>query len=155
MKRILINLAAAVGVVFAGFICLQVDRIFTFVLPQVPQAVSWISLIAGLILIVLAEAAFLMRGGATGAPTDPTKHLVVTGIYRWVRNPIYLGGALVLLGVSLSRQSPTLLLAAVLFLPIMHFTVVRGEERRLERDFGAEYLKYKRSVPRWIPLQPK
>jgi protein-S-isoprenylcysteine O-methyltransferase Ste14 len=155
MKSILINLAAAVGVVFTGFICLQMDRILPFGLPQVPQAVCWIFLIAGLCLIVLAEAVFLMRGGATGAPSDPTKLLVVTGIYRWVRNPIYLGGALVFLGVSLARQSPTLLFAAVLFLPIMHFIVVRGEEQRLERDFGSEYLEYKRSVHRWLPRPPK
>ncbi len=155
MKRILINLAAAVGVVLAGLICLQMDKILPFGLPRVPPAVDWIFLISGLCLILLAEVAFLMRGGATGAPSDPTKHLVVAGIYKWVRNPIYLGGALVLLGVSLARQSPTLLLAAVLFLPVMHFTVVRGEERRLERDFGAEYLQYKRSVARWIPRPPK
>jgi protein-S-isoprenylcysteine O-methyltransferase Ste14 len=154
MKRILTNLAAAVGVVLAGLICLQIDKILPFGLPPVPQAVEWILLITGFCFIVLAEAAFLRRGGATGAPSDPTKHLVVAGIYKWMRNPIYLGGALVLLGVSLARQSPTLLLVAVLFLPVMHFTVVRGEERRLERDFGAEYLEYKRSVACWIPRSP-
>ncbi len=154
MKKILINLAAAVCVVFSGFLCLQIDEIHLFELPKSPLAVGWIFLTAGLCLIVLAEAAFLTRGGATGAPADATKHLVVTGIYRWVRNPIYLGGALVLLGVSLAKQSPTLLLAALLFLPAMHFTVVGWEERRLERDFGEEYLEYKRSVARWIPRLP-
>ena len=155
MNKILLSLAAAVSVLLGGFICLQIDRFLPLGLPQVTQVVCWILLIAGLALLALAEAAFLMRGGATGAPADPTKHLVTIGVYRWVRNPIYLGGALVLLGVSLARQSPTLLLAAVLFLPVMHFTVVRGEELRLERDFGEAYLDYRRRVARWIPRLPK
>ena len=151
MKRMLIILTAAVFVLLCGFLFLQIDKLLPFELPTVSQIPCWILLITGIILIVLGEAAFLTRGGATGAPSDPTKHLVVTGIYRWVRNPIYLGGTLVLLGVALARQSPTLLLAGLLFLPVMHFTVVRGEEQRLERDFGAEYLEYKHSVPRWTP----
>lgn len=148
------NLFASLSIVVAGSLCLQFDGWLTFSLPPVPEAVYWIFLTIGLGLIALAEATFLMRGGATGAPADPTKHLVVFGIYRWLRNPIYLGGALVLLGVSLARHSPTLFLAAILFLPAMHLTVVRGEERRLEKDFGDEYLEYKRSVPRWIPRPP-
>jgi protein-S-isoprenylcysteine O-methyltransferase Ste14 len=154
LKRILVNLFALLSIVLAGLLCLRFDDWLPFSLPSVPEAVYWIFFSIGLGMIALAEAAFLMRGGATGAPADPTKHLVVIGIYRWVRNPIYLGGALVLLGASLARQSPTLLLAGLLFLPVMHFTVVRAEERRLERDFGAEYLKYKCSVPRWIPRLP-
>jgi protein-S-isoprenylcysteine O-methyltransferase Ste14 len=111
-------------------------------------------LVSGLGLIALAVAAFLMRGGATGAPADPITHLVAVGITHWVRNPINLEGALVLLGVSLAKQSPILLLAAVLYLAMMHPTVVRGEEQRLERDFGEEHLEYKRSVARWIPRPP-
>lgn len=109
----------------------------------------------GIILLALAETAFLAWGGATGAPADPTKRLVVFGIYRWVRNPIYLGGALVLLGVALARRSPTLLSAAALFSISIHFTVVRSEERRLEADFGQDYLENKRRVPRWIPRVPR
>jgi protein-S-isoprenylcysteine O-methyltransferase Ste14 len=155
MKRILINLIAAAVVLLAGLLCLGLDRFWPFALPAVPEPIYWIFLLGGLGLIVLAEAAFLIRGGATGAPADPTRRLVTTGIYRWVRNPIYLGGALVLLGVAFARQSPTLLLVACLFLPVMHVAVVRREEDRMERGFGGEYLEYKRQVPRWIPRPPK
>jgi protein-S-isoprenylcysteine O-methyltransferase Ste14 len=155
LKRILVNLFALLSIVLAGLLCLRFDGWLPFSLPPVPEAVYWMFLFIGLGLIALAEAAFLMRGGATGAPADPTKHLVVIGIYRWVRNPIYLGGAFVLLGVSLARSSPTLLLITALFLPVMHFTVVLAEERRLERDFSAEYLEYKRRVHRWLPHPPK
>jgi protein-S-isoprenylcysteine O-methyltransferase Ste14 len=154
MKRILVNLAASIAVMLAGLLCLQLDKLLPFALPPVPEFVSWLLFVSGLGLIALAEAAFLIRGGASGAPSDPIKHLVMTGIYRWVRNPIYLGGALVLMGVSLARQSPTLLLAAILFLPVMHVTVVRAEESRLERDFGGAYLEYKLRVRRWIPRPP-
>jgi protein-S-isoprenylcysteine O-methyltransferase Ste14 len=151
MKFLLTNLSAGIAILLAGWLCFQIDSWLPFSLPSVPEAVYWVLLSVGSGLIALAEVSFLMRGGATGAPADPTKHLVITGIYRWVRNPIYLGGALVLLGVSLSRSSPTLFLAAVLFLPLMRWTVVRGEEQRLERDFGPDYFEYKRRVPRWIP----
>jgi protein-S-isoprenylcysteine O-methyltransferase Ste14 len=155
LKWILVNLFASLSIVLAGLLCLPIDGWLTFSLPPVPEAVYWIFLTIGLGLIALAEASFQMRGGATGAPADPTKHLVVIGIYRWVRNPIYLGGTFVLLGASLARSSPTLLFITALFLPVIHFTVVRREEKRLERDFGAEYLEYKRRVPCWIPHPPK
>ncbi len=146
---------AAAAVLLAGLLCLWMDSFLPFALPAVPAPMYWIFLFGGLSLVACAETAFLMRGGATGAPVDPTKHLVITGIYRWVRNPIYLGGALVLLGVAFSRQSPTLLLAACLFLPIMDRTIVRREEERLRQDFGIEYEEYKRRVPRWIPKPPR
>jgi protein-S-isoprenylcysteine O-methyltransferase Ste14 len=154
MKRILINLIAVAAVLLAGLLCLRLDPLLPFTLPAVPAWIDWFFLLSGLVLIALAEIAFLTRGGATGAPADPTKHLVITGIYRWVRNPIYLGGALALLGVAFSRQSPTVFLVACLFLPVMDRTVVRREEERLQQDFGIEFEDYKRRVPRWIPKPP-
>jgi protein-S-isoprenylcysteine O-methyltransferase Ste14 len=155
MKRILVNLMASTAVLLACLLCLRLDAFLPFTLPAVPEPIDWVFLIGGFSLIAMAEIAFLIRGGASGAPADPTRRLVITGIYRWVRNPIYLGGALILLGVSLSRRSPTLFLAACLFLPVMHFTAVYREEQRLERDFNGDYLEYKHRVPRWIPRPPK
>jgi protein-S-isoprenylcysteine O-methyltransferase Ste14 len=151
VKKILLNLAASVAIILAGFLCLWLDTFLPFALPPMPDVVSWVLIIAGLAMIALAETAFLARGGSTGAPADPTRRLVVSGIYRWMRNPIYSGGTLVLLGVALSRNSPTIFLAAVLFPIIMNFAVIPSEERRLERDFGKEYTEYKSKVPRWIP----
>ena len=154
-NRILVNLFASGLVLLILLGCLQFDSHLPFALDAVPSPVYWFFLLAGVALIALAEAAFLARGGATGAPADPTRRLVIIGIYRWVRNPIYLGGASVLLGVAFARQSPTLLVVACLFLPVMHLSVVRKEESRMEHDFGDEYLTYKRRVPRWIPRPPK
>jgi protein-S-isoprenylcysteine O-methyltransferase Ste14 len=124
-------------------------------LPPAPALLAGLPILSGAGLIVAAESVFLMRGGSSGAPADPARFLGTTGMYRRVRNPIYLGGALVLLGVSLAGRSPSLLLAACLYLPILHATVVRGEERRMERDFGDDYLEYRRRVPRWIPRPPR
>jgi protein-S-isoprenylcysteine O-methyltransferase Ste14 len=155
MKRLFVNLLASAAVILAVLLCLRLDAHLPFALPAVPEFAGWILLLSGLGLIALAEAAFLIRGGATGAPVDPTRRLVTSGIYRWVRNPIYLGGTLMILGAALANRSPTLLLAAALFPIAMHFTVVRGEEQRLEREFGDEYLEYTRRVPRWIPRMPK
>jgi protein-S-isoprenylcysteine O-methyltransferase Ste14 len=59
-----------------------------------------------------------------------------------------LGGAFVLPGVAFSRESPALLPAGCLYVPVTNATVVHGEEKRMERDFGGEYLEYKRHVPR-------
>jgi protein-S-isoprenylcysteine O-methyltransferase Ste14 len=154
MKKLLVNLGAAIIVIALCLACFWADSNLPFALPATPQLIHWLVLIAGLLLIVLAELAFLRRSGASGAPADPTHRLVVAGIYRWVRNPIYLGGALVFLGLALSRGSPTLLLVALLFIPLMDRLVVRAEEDRLERDFGDEYLDYQSKAARWIPKPP-
>jgi protein-S-isoprenylcysteine O-methyltransferase Ste14 len=154
-KAIPINLLASAAVILGGLLCLRSDSIWLFALPSIPESLSWFFLLAGLFLIILAEVSFLTRGRATAAPGDPTRRLVISGIYRWVRNPIYLGGASILLGVALFRRSPTLSPAACFFLPILHLVVMLKGERRVERDFGSEYLEYKRKVPRWIPHPPK
>ena len=155
MKAVWINLAAAAAVVAVCLLCFRLDALLPFTLPDTPDCMAWIFLLAGAGMIVAAVAALLSRGGSTGAPADPTRRLVRSGIYRWLRNPIYAGGALVLLGVSLARSSPVLLLAACLFPIVLHFTVVRSEEERMERDFGQAYLAYKKTVPRWIPRPRK
>ena len=155
MRQILANLLASAAAVAGCLLCFWLDSFLPFALPAVPALSYWMVLLSGMGLIAAAEGALLMRGGSSGAPAVPTRRLVTSGIYRWVRNPIYLGGALVLLGVSLARHSPVLLAAACLYLPVLHVAVIRGEERRMERDFDGDYLEYKRNVPRWIPRPPK
>jgi protein-S-isoprenylcysteine O-methyltransferase Ste14 len=155
IKRILINFIAAAAVLLFCLLCFQVDTYWPFALSQTPDAIVWCFLLGGMALFALAEMAFFGKGGGTGALTDPPHRLTTSGIYRWVRNPIYLGGAMVLLGVALSRRSPSLLAIACLFLPVMHLVVVRREEPRLMRKYGGDYAEYKRRVPRWIPRPPK
>jgi protein-S-isoprenylcysteine O-methyltransferase Ste14 len=98
---------------------------------------------------------FARVGRGTLAPWDPTRHLVATGPYRYVRNPMISGVALMLLGEAAFWGSTAVGLWAASFLVTNHLYFVLSEEPGLERRFGQEYRTYKAEVPRWIPrLRP-
>ena len=94
---------------------------------------------------------FTTRGGGTPVPADPPKELVVSGFYRYIRNPIYVGDLLIFLGHFLWFGTWALLLYAVLSLFGVHAFVVFYEEPNLKRKFGKAYEEYLEQVPRWIP----
>ncbi|MBI4544289.1 MAG: isoprenylcysteine carboxylmethyltransferase family protein [Gemmatimonadetes bacterium] len=104
---------------------------------------------AALVLTCIFSFAFIGRG--TPAPFDAPRRLVVWGPYRWVRNPMYAGVVLALLGATLFLQSPGLLAFTVAFWVIVHLFVLVYEEPTLGRLFGEEYEKYRQQVPRWVP----
>jgi len=94
---------------------------------------------------------FLVKGKGTPAPIDPPKELVVSGLYKYVRNPMYVGILLVILGHFLWFGYWNLLIyAAVVFTTFSTF-VIFYEEPTLKRNFGAAYEDYRKRVPRWIP----
>ena len=105
----------------------------------------------GLGAIGWAEVTLLRDAHSTGGFGDPPLRLVVEGPYRFTRNPIYLGAAFLLFGLSLWRGSQMLLVAALAFLPAMHVFIVRVEEPATRRRLGAGYDEYRRRVPRWLP----
>jgi len=76
--------------------------------------------------------------------------LVTTGIYKWSRNPQFLGLYLALIGVSLTGQSGYALLVTAMIIVLSHYYIIRIEEPYLERIFGEEYIKYKSKTPRYI-----
>lgn len=84
-----------------------------------------------------------------------TQHLVVSGPYRYTRNPMLFGAFLMYLGFSLALGSPGAVLLALAFLAFMLAVVVPSEEKRLLADFGEEYRAYRGSVPRFIPRRPR
>jgi protein-S-isoprenylcysteine O-methyltransferase Ste14 len=94
---------------------------------------------------------FTFLGKGTPAPIAPPKHLVIKGLYRHVRNPMYVGVLLILFGEALLFESATLFLYAVLAFVIFHTAVVYYEEPTLRRKFADSYKRYCNSVPRWIP----
>jgi protein-S-isoprenylcysteine O-methyltransferase Ste14 len=94
---------------------------------------------------------FTFRGRGTPAPFDPPKELVISGPYRYVRNPMYAGGILVLLGWAVWSPSLALIVAPFLFFAATHLFVTIYEEPTLENKFGAAYEEYLQKVPRWIP----
>jgi len=106
---------------------------------------------AGAILALWSVLSFALLGRGTPAPFDPPRRLVMAGPYRWVRNPMYMGAGLVLLGAAMFYQSIGLVLYAVAFWSAAHLFVLFYEEPALRRRFGADYEEYTRSRRRWMP----
>ncbi len=96
---------------------------------------------------------FAAHGRGTPAPYDPPKQLVVTGPYRFVRNPMYVGIVIILLGEALLFAEATLLLYTALVLFGFHLRVRLYEEPTLQRLFGETFAQYCANVPRWLPLR--
>jgi protein-S-isoprenylcysteine O-methyltransferase Ste14 len=94
---------------------------------------------------------FTFKGRGTPAPIDPPKELVAVGLYRFVRNPMYVAGILALVGWALWSPSLPLILAPPLFFAATHTFVTLYEEPTLRVKFGVGYEEYLRRVPRWIP----
>ena len=94
---------------------------------------------------------FLIQGRGTPAPIDPPKELVSAGFYRYVRNPMYVGIFLILLGHFLWFKFLWLVVYLVIVFLIIHSFVTLYEEPTLKRLFGASYEDYLERVPRWIP----
>jgi protein-S-isoprenylcysteine O-methyltransferase Ste14 len=107
--------------------------------------------VLGLALMFQTISLFATVGKGTLAPWDPTQQLVVRGVYRYVRNPMISGVLAILLGEASILGSPPIFCWFGLFLVVNMTYMPLVEEPGLERRFGAAYLRYKKSVPRWIP----
>jgi protein-S-isoprenylcysteine O-methyltransferase Ste14 len=94
---------------------------------------------------------FAVIGGGTPAPIAPTKILVVRGLHRFVRNPMYIGVALIVAGQAWLFHSVHILVYLVCVLLIVNLFVLFYEEPTLHRQFGEQYDRYREVVPRWIP----
>jgi protein-S-isoprenylcysteine O-methyltransferase Ste14 len=106
---------------------------------------------AGLAMLAWTIALLIRVGRGTLAPWDPTRKLVVQGPYAHVRNPMISGVLAVILGEAVAFGGWWLWTWAALFFAINHVYFVVSEEPGLARRFGADYERYKREVPRWIP----
>ncbi len=106
---------------------------------------------AGLIVLVHAFARFVSEGIGTPAPIAPTKHLVVGGFYRYVRNPMYVALLAAITGQGLWLAQPSILVYGVIVWCVTAIFVRVYEEPTLAHTFGAEYDEYRRHVRAWIP----
>jgi protein-S-isoprenylcysteine O-methyltransferase Ste14 len=106
---------------------------------------------AGVAFLLHAFARFVLEGIGTPAPVAPTERLVVGGVYRYVRNPMYLAVGATICGQALLLGQWGLLVYAALFFVVVATFVVIYEEPTLERQFGADYDAYRRAVPGWVP----
>lgn len=108
-------------------------------------------LVSGLLLMYKTISLFYKKGKGTLAPWDPTQKLVVEGPYRYVRNPMIAGVLCILIAEGLFLNSGHIFYWALLFFAINFIYFVAKEEPDLAKRFGADYEKYKKNVPRWIP----
>lgn len=115
---------------------------------QVPGAIV---VVAGTLLVAAAFVQFVLEGRGTPAPIAPTRELVVGGLYRWVRNPMYLGVSTAIAGQAVLFGSVGVgIWLAVFVLATTTFTLAY-EEPTLRRRYGASYDAYAAAVPRWRP----
>lgn len=100
--------------------------------------------------ITVASAGLFKKAGTPVRPFEQSTTVVTTGMFRFTRNPMYLGMVLCLLGIAIILGSLTAFLPIPFFVAIVHFQFIVHEERFMEKLFGEEYLAFKRRVRRWI-----
>lgn len=122
-------------------------------IPYRPMARSgWftVPIVVGIWIIISAAIEFYRRGQGTLAPWDPPKQLVVEGMYRFHRNPMYVGVMFILFGWAGLTGSGWLLLYALGMWLAFHLRIVFYEERQLQRLFPKDWEDYRQHVPRWL-----
>ncbi len=145
---------ALIVIAFGAPVIAWLDARAPFQLTRDLAWLGWLILLAACALIASAEFSFVRFGGATGVPGNAPHALVAHGVYRWVRNPLYLGGNAIVWSVALIHGSAGVLLLAILLAPLYHLFVVCSEEPRLEKRYGDAYRTYKKMTPRWLPRPP-
>src|SRR5262245_42713232 len=108
-------------------------------------------IVAGVVVLLHAFVRFVGEGLCTRAPIAPTEHLVVGGSYPYVRNPMYVAVAAIIVGQAFVLGSGVLLAYTVVFLVAVVSFVLFYEEPTLRRQFGEEYETYRSAVPGWRP----
>jgi protein-S-isoprenylcysteine O-methyltransferase Ste14 len=118
---------------------------------ELTRVIGVILILAGVPGLVDSFARFALQGLGTPAPIAPTRNLVVTGLYRYVRNPIYVAVVAIVLGQAVLLGDWRLIVYGALLWLAFHLFVVAYEEPTLEQTFGGEYEAFRANVPRWIP----
>ena len=149
--------AAVLPGFFAGFLPWRYFGVRSAVL-NLANPLHWGALAGiagGTILLATAIVEFARTGRGTLSPVDPPRVLVVRGLYRHVRNPMYLSVTLIVLGEALLVGSTELLLYWAVWFAAANVFIIAYEEPNLRRRFGAEYDRYVAAVRRWVPrLKP-
>jgi protein-S-isoprenylcysteine O-methyltransferase Ste14 len=118
---------------------------------ELTRVIGGIVILAGVPGVVDSFARFALQGLGTPAPIAPTRNLVVTGLYRYVRNPIYVAVVAIVLGQAVLFGDWRLIVYGAPLWLAFHVLVVAHEEPALEQTFGGEYAAFRANVPRWIP----
>ena len=141
--------------IFLGLVMIGpvLDRLLGFAPPRITEplrTVLIVTLITAGLAIVLAAIRGFARAGTRVEPWAPSSAIVSDGLYRFSRNPMYVGMAIVMLGLALILSSPSSLLMVAVGLVVIDRFVIRREEAYLESKFGDAYRAYRRRVRRWL-----
>ncbi len=115
------------------------------------RACGALLLLAGVAVLAESFVRFVAKGLGTPAPPLPTRHLVVSGLYRYVRNPMYIAVAATIFGQAMIFGSRSLFGYGAFVCVCFHVFVLAYEEPSLHARFGAQYEEFCAAVPRWIP----
>ncbi len=121
----------------------------------VATPIAYLLIAAGGLIYLLCVWDFLSYGRGTPAPIDAPKKLVIRGLYRFVRNPMYVGVITMILGWAVLFREPVLLLYGLAVLTCFHLFVTLYEEPHLRRVFGPDYDVYRARVARWLPRRAR
>ncbi len=136
--------------VLAFFAGVALDTVLPLrLLPPGWEWIAWVLFILGAALTGWA-AYSLWKAKTPISPYEKSTHLVTGGAYRYSRNPIYVGLGLIFLALAVYRDSLWLVLLCGIAFLLIHFGVVRVEERHLEEAFGKNYRKYRQRTRRWL-----
>lgn len=117
---------------------------------QLYQYLGGLLFLIGLLIMFDCITRFAVDGRGTLSPADPTKKLVIKGLYRFSRNPMYIGVMMILIGEVIFFQSYNLCIYTLFIFLAFSLFIRLVEEPRLRKDFGIEYYQYCKKVPRWI-----
>jgi protein-S-isoprenylcysteine O-methyltransferase Ste14 len=142
--------------IYLGFLILGLALEFLVVRTQgldMPAALRWtvvaLFLLVGIAAIVAAVLRF-RRAGTPAPPWQPTTAFVAQGVYRFTRNPMYLGMTLIYCAIGVAADAPVVFWMLVPLAVTIHYGVVLREERYMTGKFGDAYIDYANRVPRWL-----
>jgi protein-S-isoprenylcysteine O-methyltransferase Ste14 len=119
-----------------------------------PEPFRWLAgifIMVGVLIYLWCTTDFVLRGRGSPNPDAAPTQLVVSGLYRFMRNPMYVGILAIIIGGGLWVGSTLLFIYAAVAFTIVHIRVIRYEEPVLLQQFGESYQKYLKRVPRWLP----
>ena len=109
-----------------------------------------VPIVIGVVILIYCSGSFVFVSKSTPIPFSSNNELIVTGLYRFVRNPLYIAAVLVLAGQAILFQSVGIVIYCLITFGVFN-VIVLMEETLLEEQFGVKYELYRKSVPRWIP----
>ena len=134
--------------VYGPYLLLPEDAKFSL---EGSRLIGIVPLAVGIAVYLWCAWDFAMTGRGTPAPIDPPKVLVTRGLYRIVRNPMYIGVLFILIGEVIIFSSWILLIYVSLAFMMVNMFIFLYEEPTLRKQFGTTYEEYCKNVPRWMP----